>query len=224
MRSAGWFPRFVSAPSRRAACVVVALLTAACTSGPAPPDDASYVEKVAAERAGKERMFRESPDSPIPAGRHGEFLPLSYFDIDPSYSASAVLKLSEDRPVFDMPTSTGKMRKMERVGVLEFTLKGEPRSLGAFVEAGTRRITRLFVPFSDTTTGTETYSAGRYLDLDPTSTGMYEVDFNRAYNPYCAYNESYDCPYPPPSNRLRVPVRAGERMRHPAAGAPSEPR
>ncbi|MGH9346408.1 MAG: DUF1684 domain-containing protein [Vicinamibacterales bacterium] len=205
------------APGKGAPCLLVALLAcAACSSGPSAPDEGSYVERIAGERDRKERMFRESSDSPIPPGRHDELLPLSYFAVDLSYSAPAVLKLAEDRPVFEMPTSTGKMRRMERVGVLEFTLGGEARSLGAFVEAGTRRITRLFVPFSDATTGTETYFAGRYLDLDPTSTGMYEIDFNRAYNPYCAYNEAYDCPFPPPSNRLKVPVRAGERMRAPA--------
>jgi uncharacterized protein (DUF1684 family) len=191
----------------------------ACSSGPSAPDEGSYVDRLSAERADKERMFRESSDSPIPSGKHAELLPLSYFNIDPAYAVPAVLKLSNDRPVFEMPTSTGKMRKMERVGVLEFTVKGEGLSLGAFVEAGTQRVTRLFVPFSDLTTGTETYAAGRYLDLDPTSTGMYEIDFNRAYNPYCAYNEEYDCPFPPPSNRLKVPIRAGERMRETAAAA-----
>ncbi len=192
------------------------MLAAACSSGPSAPDERSYIDRIGAERAEKERMFRESTDSPIPPGKHGELLPLSYFPIDSSYAAPAVLNLSDDRPVFEMPTSTGKMRKMERVGVLAFTLGGEPRSLGAFVEAGTRRVTRLFVPFSDLTSGTETYAAGRYLDLDPTSTGLYEIDFNRAYNPYCAYNDSYDCPFPPPSNRLKTPIRAGERMRSPA--------
>lgn len=193
--------------------MAVAMLAAACSSGPSAPDERSYIARIEAGRAETERMFRESADSPIPAGKHAELLPLSYFPIDASYSTPAVLKLSEDRPVFEMPTSTGKMRKMERVGVLEFTLGGEPRSLGAFVEAGTRRVTRLFVPFSDLTSGAETYAAGRYLDLDPTSTGLYEIDFNRAYNPYCAYNDSYDCPFPPPSNRLKIPIRAGERMR-----------
>jgi uncharacterized protein (DUF1684 family) len=204
----------------RHAVIAAALVAAACSSGPSAPDEGSYVEKVAAERAAKERMFRESADSPIPAARRDQLLPLSYFPIDPSFSAPAELKLVDERPAFEMPTSTGKMRKMERVGVLEFSLGGEALTLGAFVEAGTQRVTRLFVPFSDRTTGTETYSAGRYLDLDPTSTGLYEVDFNRAYNPYCAYNESYDCPFPPPSNRLKVAVRAGERMRPPAAPAP----
>lgn len=201
------------APRNGAPYVVLVVLAAACSSGPSVPDESAYFETINAERSGKERMFRESPDSPIPREKQPELLPLSYFPIDASYSTPASLKLSEDRPVMEMPTSTGKMRKMERVGVLEFTLKGQPLSLGAFVEAGTTRITQLFVPFSDMTTGAETYAAGRYLDLEPTSTGLYEIDFNRAYNPYCAYNDSYDCPFPPPSNRLKVPVRAGERMR-----------
>ena len=204
--------------------VAAALAAAACSSGPSAPDEGSYVEKITAERASKERMFRESADSPIPAAKQAELLPLNYFPVDSAYSTPAVLELSQDRPEFEMPTSTGKLRNMQRVGVLEFTLKGEALSLGAFVEAGTGQIRQLFVPFSDLTTGTETYAAGRYLDLEPTSTGLYEIDFNRAYNPYCAYNESYDCPYPPPSNRLKVPVRAGERLPSGTAAAATEPR
>jgi uncharacterized protein (DUF1684 family) len=205
------------------AAVAAALVAAACSSGPSAPDESSYVAKINAARAEKERLFRDSSESPIPPDKESELLPLSYFPVDSGYNTPAVLKLAEERPAFDMPTSTGKLRKMERVGVLEFTLKGQPLSLGAFVEAGTQRITTLFVPFTDLTTGTETYAAGRYLDLHPTSTGIYEIDFNRAYNPYCAYNETYDCPYPPPSNRLKVPVRAGERMKSPAA-APTDSR
>lgn len=204
--------------------VLAAVLFTACTSGPAPPDGRSHADRVTAEREQKERMFRDPSASPIPPGRESEFLPLSYYPVDESFSVPAALELADERPVFEMPTSTGKLRRMERVGVLEFTLKGQPMSLGAFVEAGTPRITRLFVPFADATTGTETYSAGRYLDIDPTGTGLYEIDFNRAYNPYCAYNETYDCPFPPPSNRLKVPVRAGEKVRGAESTAATDPR
>ena len=77
--------------------------------------------------------------------------------------------------------------------MLEFTLKGQPLTLGAFVEAGAG-LNRLFVPFSDMTSGTETYPAGRYLELDRTSSGVYTIDFNKAYNPYCYYNASYRLP------------------------------
>jgi uncharacterized protein (DUF1684 family) len=109
-----------------------------------------------------------------------------------------------------MPTSTGKLRDMTRIGTLEFTMKGQPLKLAAFLEEGSRR---LFVPFSDLTSGTETYQAGRYMNLDPTATGIYIVDFNIAYHPYCYYNPEYDCPFPPAENRLTIPIRAGERLR-----------
>src|SRR5262249_39439499 len=114
-----------------------------------------------------------------------------------------------------MPTSTGGQRQMRRVGSLEFSLKGLPLKLTAFVEGGAANLDHLFVPFSDLTTGTETYPAGRYIDLDKTPTGIYNVDFNLAYHPYCYYNSEYDCPYPPAENRLKIPVRAGERLKRP---------
>jgi uncharacterized protein len=183
---------------------------AACTSGPSAPDESDYLSRIAAERTYKDTFFRESDESPVPAHLQDVLLPLRYYPPDQAYSVPAQLRLAEERPVFEMPTSTGQMRRMQRVGVLEFTLHGEAQSLGAFVEAGTRRITQLFVPFADATTGEETYFAGRYLDLHPTPTGLYVIDFNEAYNPYCAYNEKYDCPFPPPSNRLDIAVRAGE--------------
>lgn len=182
-----------------------------CSSGPSAPDDAEYASRIAAERTDKDRQFRETADSPVPKDKRDTVLPLAYFPIDPNYAVPAALKLSDDRPVFEMPTSTGALRKMQLVGTLQFTLAGEQRSLGAFVEDGTRQITELFVPFADLTTGTETYSAGRYLNIEPTTTGYYTIDFNGAYNPYCAYNAAYECPYPPPSNRLNIEIRAGEK-------------
>ena len=111
-----------------------------------------------------------------------------------------------------MPTSTGTNRKMRRAGSLEFSLKGQPLKLTAFLEVGADP-SHLFVPFSDLTSGTETYTAGRFMDLNRNGTGIYEMDFNRAYIPYCYYNPTYECPYPPRENRLDIPIRAGERMK-----------
>jgi uncharacterized protein (DUF1684 family) len=184
---------------------------AACSSGPSAPDDSQYIEQLTAARAVKDQTFREAPDSPIPADKRGQVLPLSYFPVDPNFAVPAALRLAEERPVFEMLTSSGEPRRMQLVGVLEFTLEGETRSLGAFVPDGTQQITNLFIPFADQTTGKETYAAGRYLDIDPTTTGYYTIDFNRAYNPYCAYNASFECPFPPSSNRLTAAVRAGEK-------------
>ncbi len=191
----------------------------ACSSGPSAPEDVKgYAEQVAADRATKEAFFRDlsNADNPLKnltAEQRSALLPLAYYPVDETYSVPAQLEVSDDQPVFEMPTSKGLMRKERRVGVLNFTLKGESLTLGAFVDDETRDMSTLFVPFTDLTTGTETYAAGRYLDLHRTVTGVYVIDFNQAYNPYCAYNATYDCPYPPPSNRLKVAVLAGEKVK-----------
>jgi uncharacterized protein len=194
----------------RSLAVVALVFAAGCSSGPSAPDESAYVAELNEERAAKDRDFAEQSD-PVPAGKRSTLLPLPYYPPDPGYSVPAVLHVAEQRPVFEVPTSTGTIRRMQRVGLLEFTLLGQQMTLGAFVEEGTRDFTNLFVPFADLTTGKETYPAGRYLDLHRNATGIYTIDFNRAYNPYCAYNSKYECPYPPPSNRLKVEVRAGEK-------------
>ena len=187
------------------------LASAGC--GGATPSDAAadYVTAVQAERAQKDEAFRRQVDQPIPVARQQEFLPLKYFPIDAAYSVTASFTPAAARTPLQMPTSTGQLRDMEQVGTLSFTLKSQLLTLGAFVETGTSP-NRLFVPFTDLTSGTETYSAGRYLEFDRTATGIYTIDLNRAFHPYSYYNESFDCPYPPPSNRLPTPVRAGEKL------------
>ena len=207
-------PNVASAFGRKGKIAALVVFTAttlsACSSGPSAPDDAGYVSELTAARVEKDRFFREDPDTPVPDDKKKTLLPLPYFPIDMSYTVPAALRLAEKRPVFEMPTSTGTLRKYQMVGAIEFVLQGQPMTLGAFVEDG-QALTQLFVPFADLTTGAETYPAGRYLDLHPTASGLYTLDFNKAYNPYCAYNSKYECPFPPPSNRLKVPIRAGEK-------------
>ena len=188
---------------------LLAALTAACGSQPKEED---YPAKIAAIRAAKDESFKSDPDSPIPADKKATLLPLAYFPIDENYAVPATLEPSPERTRIQVPTSIGKTRDIERVGTLRFTLKGQQLRLTAFLEVEDPRANRLFVPFSDLTSGAETYPAGRYMELDPTPTGIYLVDFNIAYHPYCYYSPEYDCPFPPKENRLEVPVRAGEKM------------
>jgi uncharacterized protein len=190
--------------------LLLAILLAGCTKAPLP-----YAEQIAAHRAEYDRFMRMSAESPVPAEKRATFPPLSYFPVDPAYRVPAQLQPAQGGPAVPMPTSTGQVRQMQRVGTLSFTLKGQPMTLGAFVEANERDMRRLFVPFGDLSNGTETYPGGRYIDLDRTASGVYDLDFNRAYHPYCFFNSSYDCPYPPAENRLKVPVRAGERLPSP---------
>jgi len=193
--------------------MAVGIVAAACNAGNPPPaeSEGDYATQIQSARAALDQMYRNQPDKPIPAAKMNEFLPLKYFPPDPDYVVPASLNPSKERIVAEMPTSQGKIRKHQRVGVLEFTLKGQPLTLGAFVEAGAG-LERLFVPFSDMTSGAETYAAGRYLELDRTSSGVYTIDFNKAYFPYCYYNPDYDCPIPPRESRLPLPIRAGERL------------
>ena len=171
-----------------------------------------YTAKIAAIRAAKDESFKTDPDSPIPADKKASLLPLAYFPIDELYAVPAALEPSEDRSRIEVPTSIGKIRQLERIGALKFLLNGQSLRLTAFRDLESRDMNRLFVPFADQTSGTETYQAGRYMELDPTPTGIYVVDFNVAYNPYCYYSPEYDCPFPPKENRLAVPIRAGEKV------------
>jgi hypothetical protein len=204
----------------RAGCLwlLLSLTLAGCsaTEAPSAPDVATW-------RAEKDRYMRESPDSPVPAEARATFPPLPYYAIDEAYRVPASLTVGSDRGqsirpgsdqpvVLELPTSTGRRRKMIQIGALKFTLKGQALTLSAFVDAGTKDVRRLFVPFGDRTNGNETYPGGRYLDLDRTATGIYDLDFNRGYHPFCVFNASYDCPYPPRENRLPVLIRAGERL------------
>lgn len=182
------------------------LAAAACS---APP--ASYPDEIAAWRSDKDAYMRSS-DSPVPAAQRAAFPALPYYPIDEQYRVPAGLKVVRGEDVIEMSTSTGKPRRMRRIGTLAFTLKEQPQTLTAFAEADDSSLRRLFVPFGDLTNGVETYQAGRYLELDRTASGVYDLDFNRAYHPFCLFNPEYDCPYPPPESRLKVPIRAGERL------------
>lgn len=199
------------------ALVALAIAMSTACSGRPPDDPKDYAAQLSSERLDKDKFFQES-SSPIPEKQRSVFLPLSYFAIDPEYNVLAGLKANENPPTIMMPTSTGAMRPTRQVGTLEFTLKGQTMSLVAVTEDDLNRLT---VMFSDMTSGAETYPAGRYIDLNRTGSGIYALDFNRAYNPYCYYNPTYECPLPPPENRLKVPIRAGERMKEAVPAVPT---
>jgi uncharacterized protein (DUF1684 family) len=201
--------------ARALSIVLLAVVAAACG---APEED--YPAKIAAIRTAKDNSFQNDPDSPVPADKKATLVPLAYFPIDELYAVPATLEPAAERTQMQVPTSTGKLRNIERIGTLKFSIKGQPLRLTAFRDLESQDVNRLFVPFSDLTSGAETYPAGRYMELDPTPTGIYLVDFNIAYHPYCYYSPEFDCPYPPKENRLEVPIRAGEKMQKADASIP----
>ena len=192
--------------------LVTAVVGASCSNKPHEESPEDYIRKITAGRAAKDADFQAGHDV-VPDARKAELLPLAYFPVDPAYNVLAGLKPTTEDIVVEMPTSTGVRRKMRQVGRMEFTLKGEQMSLLAFNEVGAPDNTHVTLMFSDMTSGTETYAAGRYIDLPLTASGIYSLDFNLAYFPYCYYNPTYECPYPPSENRLKVPIHAGERLK-----------
>lgn len=156
-------------------------------------------------RREKNAFFR-SDDSPILSGERAAFTGLRYFPENPALRFELALERVTSGDTITLDTSTGESRVFRRAGFLNFSVDGKPARLTLFVDSNGS-----FLPFRDATSGTETYGAGRYLEPEEVGSGIFRVDFNYAYNPYCAYAEHYSCPLPPRENWLHVPIRAGER-------------
>jgi uncharacterized protein (DUF1684 family) len=174
----------------------------------------SYEDAVAQFRGQKDAYYKAGLHSPIPADQREAFEGLPYFAVneDLAFDGLGLQPYTGDEPEnFQIPTSDGQLRPAHRAGVLRFNLGGEQRQLTGYTfDEGDGE--SLFVPFLDTTSGTETYGAGRYLDLEPEEDGTYTLDFNLAYHPSCVYDPRFSCPLTPAENRLPVRIEAGERL------------
>jgi uncharacterized protein (DUF1684 family) len=173
-----------------------------------------YTEAVEQFRAEKDAYFRSGPSSPVPASERDGFTGLPYYPVDVGlrFEGLTLQPYTGSEPShFEIPTSDGKLRPAYRAGILAFDLGGEQRALAAYTFDGSEEGS-LFVAFMDATTGTETYGAGRYLDLDREDDGTYTLDFNLAYHPSCVYDARFSCPLTPAENRLPLRIEAGERL------------
>lgn len=165
-----------------------------------------------------ERHWRDSlylgPETPLSPERRKAFHGLRWWPLDARYRLEHVPLHRHAVPRHDRLGATGDdALVMDEVGWMDFTLLGQPCRLLVFEPAPGQVDERyLLVPFRDGTTGHETYGAGRYLDLEPHAEDAYELDFNRAYQPYCAHDDQWACTLPPPENRLPLRVEAGERL------------
>ena len=174
---------------------------------------ADYRTWVKSQRLSKDSYLKRSPQSPIPDAERAAFGGLHYYPVDPAlrfeYLRLGPLPEGSEEEIH-VQTSDGRVRHGRRAGAFDFTVAGVGCQLVALQlvdSAGDE----LFVPFRDATNGDETYEAGRYLDLAPQDDGTYDLDFNLAYAPFCAYSPDYSCPLPPRENWLSVRIAAGER-------------
>lgn len=189
----------------------VAILVLVSCSGkqPASIGDTPFQIKMNAD-------FKDASKSPLKSKDLKSFKGLDFFPFDDTYVVNAQLERTPNSEWFNMRTTTDRLSKERIFGVLSFQLKGKSYALNIY--QGEENMTTegledyLFLPFLDDTNGESTYGGGRYIDLRiPTGEKM-EIDFNKAYNPYCVYNEKFSCPIVPRSNYLDLKVEAGVKM------------
>ncbi len=164
----------------------------------------------------RDKSFRNASETPLLKEDFLKFRGLEYFETDAKLAVIAKFEKTSEAQVFMIPTSIGTPHKYFKYGVLTFEIGGKSFTLTAFqseADAKKTEIKRsLFVPFRDFTNGTETYGAGRYLNIKIPTEGVAILDFNFAYNPSCAYgNDSFSCPVPPKENFLQTEIKAGEK-------------
>ncbi|UXP33779.1 DUF1684 domain-containing protein [Reichenbachiella agarivorans] len=167
----------------------------------------SYIESITKERIEKDQFMNTSSNSPFYNHRDST-IALKYYPIDETYKVIARVELIEENRLLTLGSSDGNQVTYRQYAYVYFNLQDQECTLLILknVSEGT-----LFTAFADLTSASETYGAGRYLDLDFNRAKRITLDFNRAYNPYCNYNHDYSCPLPPKENMLNVAVRAGEK-------------
>lgn len=199
--------------------VVIALLlllipAAACSRQNAPGiQSADLQDEMISERIARDEAFKKGANSPIPEQERESFQGLKYYPVNQSLRYSVKLNRYSRPENVRLSTNTGEIRSGLRYGYFEFKVEGQTCRLQVYRLDDTTGSggPNLFIPFRDATSGKETYASGRYIDLEENTTGIYDLDFNRAYNPYCAFNSKYSCPLPPSENNLPVSIEAGEK-------------
>jgi uncharacterized protein (DUF1684 family) len=168
-------------------------------------------EKLKVFREKRDLFLKEDSHSPLKETDRKRFRILHDYPIDLKYAMIGVIEQYADtaKSIYaNLPTNKGKDRKYVRYGRFKFKWMGKEYVLQVYRPLGGGE---LFLPFKDKTSGTETHPGGRYLHIEPMAGGKVLIDFNRAYNPFCEYNEKYTCPLAPEENRLEIPIQAGEK-------------
>jgi uncharacterized protein len=155
----------------------------------------------------KDDYFAHEPDSPLTAEQKRKFKGLKYFPPNPALRMEVIVEEFPQKDQIEMQTTTGEIQTYQRFGRIHIIVENQEVALTIYYSD-----TGYFLPFVDSLAGKETYPAGRYLEPEALDNGRFLVDFNLAYNPYCAYNEHWSCPLTPFENRVKVPVRAGEKI------------
>jgi uncharacterized protein len=160
-------------------------------------------------RAEKDRFFASDPHSPLQPDQKRAFTGLKYFPENPALRFETAVKRFTRQETIQIQISSGDIQEYIRYGIFIFLVDGEEVELTIYADSNS-----YFLPFVDALAGLQTYAAGRYIEPIPLGEDKFLIDFNYAYNPYCAYNEYWSCPLTPVENRLSVAIQAGEKIFH----------
>lgn len=188
--------------------VVIAAVTYTLTATETPED---YIERIEDERERQFKFIRFNVDSPLSEEQKRAFKTLSFYPIDPEYKVIARMIPIENKKVREIPMTDGSTERYIEYAHAEFIIKGMPLRLLLLQDVSENDPKNFFVAFADETSAIDTYGGGRYINARQTGKNSITIDFNLAYNPYCAYNPDYACPIPPRENLLKVPILAGEK-------------
>lgn len=192
--------------------IVTAIAMAAVIYTLTKADDPEvYIDKIEKEREKQFKFLRFNPDSPLDTSQKNSFGTLSFYPVDPSFKVRARLVPAEDRKVIVIPMTDGSEEKYIKHSYAEFNLRGASQRLLLLQGMNEIDNRNFFLAFADSTSGLDTYGGGRYLNLRQDGKNSVSIDFNLAYNPYCAYNPDFSCPLPPRENLMEVAVVAGEK-------------
>ena len=183
-------------------------------------DAVAHQQSVLKFQAALNAEFRNPQESPLTAAERKAFAGLPFYPTDYRYYVEATLVRDSTSRPFEMPTNTARRPLYRKYGELRFVLDDQPQHLSIYQDLSLLKRPGfddyLLLPFTDGSNGHGSYGGGRYLDLrlPPASSRTMQLDFNRAYNPSCAYSPGYSCPVPPPENRLPLAIPAGVRSDH----------
>ncbi|UFH53932.1 DUF1684 domain-containing protein [Spirosoma sp. KNUC1025] len=174
-----------------------------------------FADQLATHRETYKKDLLKSAGGPLASEEDLAYV--QFYEPDSTYRITATVQLTPKAEPFEMPTYNGKTRPHVSYAILSFVLNGKKQQLTLYRNLNVIRMPEfrdyLFLPFKDATSGKETYGGGRYIDFrtKDIKEGQLIIDFNKAYNPYCAYQEGYPCPIPPKNNTSPVAIRAGEK-------------
>jgi uncharacterized protein len=164
-------------------------------------------------RAEKDEFFAKHMQSPLNHAQKHDFKGLKYFPENPSLRLEVPVEVYPTQETVSIQTTVGDPQLYKRYGRFKFEVDGQVAELTLYSNQD-----GYFLPFVDSQSGKETYPAGRYIEVEELKDGKFLVDFNLAYNPYCAYNDAWSCPLTPAENRLMVAIKAGEKIYHEEEG------